>query len=147
MAPGDVGAGRATASLVEAYAVLRGISPRPATTAPSVPPEPAGDTAAADDVLRRGASLFVVAAPGEVYRRLVDIAHLIGEVTYVDPDARLLDTIVITDDGAACSLLASLQNRGTGTEVSFSIEPLGGAPRPPVVPLVMVIADLLADRG
>lgn len=147
MVPGDAGASRTTASLVEAYALLRGISPPPAPTAPDVPPEPAGGTPAHDEVLRRGATLLVAGPPAQVYRRLVDIAHVIGEVTYVDPDARLLDTIVVTDDGAACSLLASLRGRAGGTEVSFSIEPLGGDPRPPVVPLVTVVADLLGEPG
>jgi hypothetical protein len=94
-----------------------------------------------------GDSLQVAAPSDEVYRRLVEVAHGIGEITYLDPDARLLDTIVTSDEGIACSLLASLQGRATGTEIFFTLEPLGGEAGPAVEPLVTAIAALLAAPG
>lgn len=149
--PGDRGANRATASLVEAYAVLRRISSGSTITAPGPPATttapPARRGPHPGEVANHGDSLVVDGPPDEVYRHLVDVAHLIGEITYLDPDARLLDTVVTTDEGAACSLLASFQGRARATEVFFSIEPLGGERRPAVEPLVTMIADLLADSG
>jgi hypothetical protein len=51
--------------------------------------------------------------------------------------------IVTSDDGAACSLLASLQGRAAATEVFFTLEPLGGGTGPAVEPMVTAIAALL----
>ena len=146
VAPGDAGAGRATASLVEAYATLRQPPPRSGRPAPATA---AGDTGRRypSGVVRDGDSLHVAGPPDEVYRRLVEVAQGIGEITYLDPDARLLDTIVTTDEGVACSLLASLQGRTAGTEIFFTIEPLGGETGPAVEPLVAELAALLADAG
>ena len=145
--PGDTEANRATASLVQAYAVLRRIPSRPTMTAPAAPAPTARRATRPGEVVNHGDSLLVDGPPDEVYRHLVDVAHLVGEITYLDPDARLLDTIVTTDEGAACSLLASFQGRARATEVFFSIEPLGGEPRPAVEPLVRMLAELLSESG
>lgn len=147
VAQGEPGASRATSALVEAYATLRRIESTPAMAAPAAPAPPVRSPPGPAGVVRLGDSLVVVGPPDEVYRRLVDVAHLVGEITYLDPEARLLDTVVITEGGAACSLLASFQGRGGGTEVFFTIEPLGGETRPAVEPLVTMIADLLANSG
>jgi len=139
VAQGDAGAGRATALLVEAYATLRSAVPEPdartpATAAGTPRPQASG-------VVDDGDSLHVSGPPDEVYRRLVEVAHGIGEITYLDPDSRLLDTIVITGEGVACSLLASLQGRSASTEIFFTLEPLGGESGPPVEPIVAAIAE------
>ncbi|HEV2808851.1 MAG TPA: J domain-containing protein [Acidimicrobiales bacterium] len=145
--PGDAEASRATAALVEAYAVLRRTSSAAAIAAPAAPAPTARRATHPGEVVNHGDSLLVDGPPDEVYRHLVDVAHLVGEITYLDPDARLLDTIVTTDEGAACSLLASFQGRAGATEVFFSIEPLGGERRPPVEPLVRMLAELLSESG
>lgn len=139
VAPGDPEAGRVTSRLVEAYAVLRRSSrpPPPAPPADSGPPAPA-----ADRVLVDGDSLTYPGPAEETFRRLVEVADRLGDITYLDPPARLLDTVVVID-GVACSLLATLQGRATGTEVFFTLEPLGGEPRPPVEPVVAIVAAAL----
>ncbi len=165
VAPRDPEATRTTARLVEAYGVLRrGRSRVVDDRAP-----PPGRTSHPDRGARvavDGDHLAFAAPRRDVYLRLIEVADQIGEVTYVDPDARLLDTVVIVDDGTACSLLAVLQERllpvgpphsaGTGvadcrgwaagTEVFFTVEPLGGEARPPVAPLVAAVASLLEGR-
>ncbi len=151
VAPDDPGAGRDTARLVQAYAVLRRARPaapgdRPpragrAGAAPEPAPAPAAE---AGRIIVHGDSLTYPAPPDEVYRRLVQAADQLGELTYVDPDARLLDTVVLTPEGTACSLLASLQGRAHGTEVFLTLEPLGRDPCPPVGPLVVELAARLA---
>ncbi|MGI9120652.1 MAG: J domain-containing protein [Acidimicrobiales bacterium] len=164
VAPRDPEATRTTARLVEAYGVLRRgrsrVGDRPSPPSRWSHPDP-GARVAVD-----GDHLAFAAPRREVYLRLFEVADQIGEVTYVDPDARLLDTVVILDDGTACSLLAVLQERllpvgspdsaGTGgayrrgwptwTEIYFTVEPLGGEARPPVAPLVAAVASLLGGR-
>ncbi len=135
VAPDDAEANRATALLVEAYASLRQAGTPGDDISTSPPPA----------VVEDGDSLLVAGPSNEVYRRLVEAAHGIGEITYLDPDARLLDTIVITDEGVACSLLASLQGRAANTEIFFTVEPLGAEAGPAVEPIVAAIAALLVD--
>lgn len=143
VAQGDAGAGRATALLVEAYATLRSAAPDPGARTPAT--AAATPRSRAGGVVIDGDSLHVSGPPDEVYRRLVEAAHGIGEITYLDPDARLLDTIVISGDGVACSLLASLQGRSASTEIFFTLEPLGGEPGPPVEPIVAAISERFVD--
>lgn len=142
VAPADPDAARATARLVSAYALLRG--PVPAGASPPSVPNKAPVATTAAPVVVDGDSLTYPAPPDEVYRRLVAAADQLGELTYVDPDARLLDTVVTMADGTACSLLASLQGRAYGTEVFLTLEPLGREPCPPAEPLVAALAALLA---
>lgn len=141
LVPDDPGATLATARLVSAYAVLRHAGPTsgctPATD-PGVIASSLATTVTLDDD-----SLTYPGPPDEVYRRLLAAADQLGELTYVDPDARLLDTVITTADGTACSLLASLQGRAHGTEVFFTLEPLGQGRCPPVEPLVAALAALL----
>ena len=132
VAPGDPHAARHTSRLVEAYAVLR----RPAPPRPARPVHPMVE----DD------SLTWDRPAEEVFRRLIEVADRIGDITYLDPGARLLDTVVVVDD-VACSLLATLQGRAAGTEVFFTLEPLGSERRPPIAPVVAAVADLLEEDG
>ncbi|CAN5644254.1 hypothetical protein BH20ACT1_BH20ACT1_00150 [soil metagenome] len=142
LVPDDPGATLATARLVSAYAVLRRAGPALAWTPATDPGVVASSHVTA--VTLDGDSLTYPAPPDEVYRRLVAATDQLGELTYVDPDARLLDTVVTTADGTACSLLASLQGRAHGTEVFFTLEPLGQGRCLPVEPLVAELAALLA---
>ena len=129
VAPGDPHAARRTSLLVEAYALLRRPAPPPHETA-----HPTLD----------GDSLTWDQPAEEVFRRLVEVADRIGDITYLDPGARLLDTVVVVED-VACSLLATLQGRAAGTEVFFSLEPLGSERRPAIAPVVAAVAELLDE--
>ena len=146
--PDDPHAAHQTGRLVEAYGVLRR-SPSPPPTAPppadTAPHPPVDLSGAPRPVLVSvvGDSLIYAGPADEVFRRLVEVADHIGDITYLDHRARLLDTVVVVDD-VACSLLATLQGRVAGTEVFFTLEPLGAMPRPPVEPIVAVVAALLA---
>jgi hypothetical protein len=143
VAPGDPQAAQTTARLVRAFAVLRHQRRLPAPSPPRPAPGPSASSVHAL-VEVDGDSLTYPAPPDEVYRRMVAAAEQLGELTYVDPDARLLDTVVTMADGTACSLLASLQGRAQGTEVFLTLEALGREPSPPVEPWVAALAALLA---
>jgi hypothetical protein len=151
LVPDDPQATLTTARLIGAYALLRQAVLRQAVprhvdpTLGRVPvPEPPLSAPLGTAVAVDGDSLTYPAPLDEVYRRLLAAADQLGELTYVDPDARLLDTVITMADGTACSLLASLQGRAHGTEVFFTLEPLGRGRCPPVDPLVAELAALLA---
>lgn len=70
----------------------------------------------------------------EVLMRLTDAAHEIGHVVFVDPSAGLLEVIVGADPGvgqlAAC--VSAPSRPGAGVPVSFTLDPLGITPAPPI---------------
>ncbi|HSH22911.1 MAG TPA: DnaJ domain-containing protein [Acidimicrobiales bacterium] len=143
--PDDPGAARTTAELVAAYALVR----RTFATAAQERQADLGATPGpmTGALVVTGDSLIYPAPPDEVYRRLVAAADQLGELTYVDPDDRVLDTVFTAADGTACSLLATLQGRTHGTEIFFTVEALGRGRCPPVESLVAEVAAVLATNG
>ena len=116
------------ARITEAYRVLRTSAP----TVDAVRAVAAGDT------------LEIAAPPEEAFFALLDVASTIGEVTYVDPEVGMLEVVVVLSTGATCSLVVTLQGRGTGvTEAFCTVEDLGPRHAPPVEALVLELADLL----
>lgn len=133
----------ATVALREAYELLAALlgSPRaedtteqqdpPTGPPPDVaPPAPAHRIAArleADDTIALGASRE------EVGMALLDAAHLLGDLTYVDLGTGFLEVLVEFDGAPTSSLAMALQGRGNGeVEVFCSIEPLSGGEVPPI---------------
>ena len=139
-------AGRRTARLVQAYATLRrSPGPEPAP-GPATPPPPAGRL---PTIGVAGDSLRWTVAPREALRLLVEVVDSMGDITYLDVDAGLLDVVVVLGDGTACSLMATVAARsGHGgppvTEILFALEPLGAEARPPARPVVAAVAARLA---
>lgn len=115
-----------TARLIEAYEALR--------AAPGLAPFSVvgNDTIAFD-------------GPAEdVFFRLLEAAHHIGEVTYVDADAGLLETVVQLEGGPTASLVVTLQGRGNGaTEAFCTLEPIGSSAALPASAAVEVLATHL----
>ena len=142
-------AGRRTARLVQAYATLRRSPHAESAPEPAAPPPPAGPL---PTVSVGGDSLCWAVPPRETFRLLVEVADSIGDITYLDVGAGLLDVVVVLGDGTACSLMATVAARpGPGgppaTEVFFALEPLGADARPPAQPLVAAVAARLARAG
>lgn len=142
-------AGRRTARLVQAYAALRRSPAAGSGPGTAAPPPPAGRLPTVSVV---GDSLRWAVPPREAFRLLVEVVDSMGEITYLDVDAGLLDVVVVLDDGTACSLMATVAARSgdTGppvTEVLFALEPLGAQARPPARPVVVAVAARLARLG
>jgi len=117
--------------LTEAYRVLRAPAPEPQEPAP-----PAGP------VIEIGEDTITLALPpDEAFDHLLDAGAAIGDVTYVDPEAGLLEVLVTFDDGRRASAVVSLQGRAaTGaTDAFVTLEPLDGGP---VLPVEVVAAAL-----
>lgn len=61
----------------------------------------------------------------ETYFRLLEVAHQIGSVTYVDRQFGVLEALLRTMSGTTVSLFLSLQGRSNeSTEVFFTLEPI-----------------------
>ena len=144
-------AGVAVARLTRALAVLRaaragglGAPPIPSRTpAPPAPPPPAPGPGAE----HRGDSLLLDVPADEAFVALLEAAHAVGEVTYVDARLGLLEAVLTDDGGHACQLLITLQGRATGTEAFCTLEPLGTTPCPPTEDVVSgLVAALIGAR-
>lgn len=154
--PGVTSDERATL-IIEAHRVLTGSqAPAPegaATTpppGPTVPPRPASGarrTEGAPPVVRTADdSLLVVAPADEAFRWLVEAAHDIGDITYVDRSMPILEVLCRFEGEPATSLLATLQGRGNGTEVLCTVESIEARPAPPTGAVVDLLELALHRR-
>ena len=68
----------------------------------------------------------------DVLPMLIEAAHQLGDITYLDPAAGLLEVVVEFVGAPTSSVVLSLQGRATGTtEVFCTVEPLSGGEAPP----------------
>lgn len=86
----------------------------------------------ADAVLVDAETIGIPAPAVEVVPLLIEAAHRLGDVTYLDPGAGLLEVVVEFVGAPTSSVVLSLQGRAaTGlTEVFCSVEPLSGGEAP-----------------
>jgi hypothetical protein len=126
-------AGVAVARLTRALGVLRAArAGSPGPPPPTTSAEPRGD------------SLLLDVPADEAFVALLEAAHAVGDVTYVDARLGLLEAVLADAGGHACQLLITLQGRATGTEAFCTLEPLGATPCPPTAD---VVAGLVAALG
>jgi hypothetical protein len=137
------------ARLIAAWEAMReptGPAPAVIGPPPERPPRPhwagagLGDATPAGLVTVHGDTLHIGLTREEAFVLLLDCAHDLGEVTYVDPDVGLLETIVEFEDEPTCSLLVSLQGRAGHIDAFCTIEPLTAEP----APAIAAVAHLLA---
>lgn len=81
------------------------------------PPPPVGVVVVGND------TLLLAAPPDEAFARLLDAAHEVASVTYVDRSCAIFEAVVRLD-GEACSLVVTLQGRAHGTEAFLTLESL-----------------------
>lgn len=96
-------------------------SPVPSPTAPSVPAE-----------VLDGDTIRLAMPPDEAFLRLLEAAHRIGDVTYVDRSCAIFETLVAVEGEGACSLVITLQGRAHGTEAFCTLESIERVASPPV---------------
>ena len=132
-------------ALIEAWEVL-GVEPAvtdpPVTDPPITDPPVTGPLAA----WATGSSVMAAAPADEVMLWLIDAAHRVGDVTFLDMAAGLVEALVEFVDGPVVTLTLSLQGRvAAGTEVFISMEPWSRPPRPDL-PDPDAVARLLAHH-
>jgi hypothetical protein len=91
-----------------------------------------------------GDTLMVDAPPDEAFTRLMEAAHAVGAVTYVDRSCAILE-VVVQHEGEACSLVVTLQGRGgeAGTAAYCTLESLERVARPEPDAVVRELAAAL----
>lgn len=144
------------ASITEAYRVLVALGPvPPEEPEPRRPaPGPVPPRAATED-LAFGAppvgridedTLALGAPPDESFRWLLDAAHDVGEITYVDRSMPIMEVLCRFEGEPATSLLLTLQGRGERTEVFCTVESIEARPAPPTSAVVDLLELALHRR-
>jgi hypothetical protein len=134
-----------TAQITSAYSTL--LAERPEI--PDAPPpsfEPKVATSTWDDVLDGSRRVLLAAEMDDAYSALLEVAHMIGVVSYMDRYSAVLETIITAAPGEATSLLIFLEPGPEDgvTEAFLGVEPLGGHPPAPLDEIVDEVATLLA---
>jgi len=157
----DHAGGAATAEavrVIEAYRVLEAARRDPDATpsagpapAPGARPPPAPrpwmPTAPAVSITRAADDTLAFAAPAdETFLLLLEAAHDIGELTYLDRSVPILEAICRFEGTPALSLVITLQGRNDGTEAFCTVESIEARPGPPAAAVVDVLFDLLQQR-
>ncbi|KLR60152.1 DnaJ-like protein [Actinobacteria bacterium IMCC26207] len=129
-----------TMALTSAYLLLTSLAvdPAPARAQQEEPAAEQGRRRAQKkeeeiEILLLGDLTISVAAPAsETLMLLIDMAHELGEISYLDPSAGLLEIVIEFVEEPTSSVLLSMQGRGNATtEVFCSVEPLSGGISPP----------------
>jgi hypothetical protein len=140
----------AAARIIEAYAVLRTTGTPPPAPTSTTPPSPGSDdgTGGRPVATALGEDTVVVVGPADLaLRLLLDAAHDLGEVTYVDRSAGLVQMVVAFQGGPVCLLLVTMRRRGHRTEVHLDVDSLDTTPAPPVAAVVALLADTIRERA
>jgi hypothetical protein len=133
--------------LNEAYAVLRRarqagtLDPlRPPAAPPPPPPPPppphVGVAVAGTD------TILLAAPPDEAFALLLEAAHRVGNVSYVDRSCAIFEAVV-RQDGETCSLVVTLQGRAHGTEAVLTLEAMERAASLPTDRVLGRVVDAL----
>lgn len=136
--PDAGGSAAAAARVNDAWALLRDLhdphephEPRvPAEARPTPAPVPSAAPPDVDGYYR------VDVEPGELLARLAEAGHDVGEVVFVDPHVGLIEIVVGVAPAVGQLAVAVGATSGAGTEVAFTLEPLGVTPAPPIGPIV-----------
>ena len=129
-----------TMALTSAYLLLTSlvVDPAPAAAQQEKPPAEQGRRRAQkkeeeiESLLLGDLTISVAAPASETLMLLIDMAHELGEISYLDPSAGLLEIVIEFVEEPTSSVLLSMQGRGNATtEVFCSVEPLSGGISPP----------------
>lgn len=137
------GAGERTATIISAYRLLRDLPPAP--TDPLAPPPGPTEPPATIEVITEEAVWVGVEAPA-VVGVLFDVADELGDVSYVDRSGGLIQLTVRPPAGPTCWFTISVHARPGGTVLVATLESIEAQPTPPAGPLVVALAEAMADH-
>jgi DnaJ domain len=134
----------ATHDLITAYRLLQAPHAEPPAEHTAGETRPAAPFAG---LVRHGPMLHLAMAPGSAFAVLMDVAHEIGEVAYVDRLSGLFETIVEFDGYTVCSVLCAVEPGRRGwSDVTVMVESLTGGAAPPDDDVAALLADRLTCR-
>jgi hypothetical protein len=130
------GTTEAAAALNGAYAALLQARRDGRLDAPSPSPthrvaDPVAEPAEPAEVLD-GDTIHLHLPPDEAFLRLLDAAHHVGDVTYVDRSCAIFEALVTVAGEGTCSLVVTLQGRADGTDAFCTLEAIEHVASPPV---------------
>jgi hypothetical protein len=105
---------------------LHAAAPPPAPA----PPEP--DASWEPPEVLDGDTIRLYLPPDEAFIRLLDAAHRIGDVTYVDRSCAIFEALLAIEGEGVCSLVVTLQGRADSTEAFCTLEAIEHVASPPV---------------
>ncbi len=146
---GDESAGRA-AQIIEAYRTLdqaRQTPPGPTSPPPAPVFRETIPEGGAPAVARLDADTLALAAPAdEAFRWLMEAAHDIGEITYLDRSGPILEVLCQFEGEPATSLMITTQGRANGTEAFCTTESIEAREGPPTAAVVDLLELALRRR-
>ena len=123
----DVGGDTAEAArITEAYAWLQQAPPLRG-------PSPSPPRANSSDE-----KLVLLLPPGDVFARLCELGHRLGELSYADPEAGIMQVTFTALNSVPCQLMATVVHSANPREsqVEFTLEPLANGQPPPIAAVV-----------
>ncbi len=127
------GDARQAATLNAAYAVLVRAKRSGALHAPPPPPPPpAREPMGEPPEVLEGDTIRLDVPPDEAFVRLLEAAHQIGDVTYVDRSCAIFEALVSVEGEGTCSLVVTFQGRAHGTDAFCTLEAIEHVASPPV---------------
>lgn len=118
--------------------------PRPSSS--RRPPEPTSAPLELTIELVDDTTIALGAPSDETLFLLCETAHRLGEITYLDPSAGLVEVIVEFVEAPTSSVVFTLQGRATGvTDVFCTVEPLSGGEAPPVDAVTRLVLDTVTS--
>lgn len=151
------GSGDRAAGIIEAYRVLGGTPSAPGGAPESdhdpdqdpEPPAPSGGAGedGAPPLARLDDDTLLLDAPAdEAFRWLVDAAHDLGAITYLDRSGPIFEALCRFEGEPATSLVVTIQGRAGGTEAFCTAESIEARPGPPVGAVVDLFELALRRR-
>ena len=140
----DAGGSTAVAArITEAYHWLQRTGSQPPP--PPKPPKPDEPSPVATDD-----SMTLLVPPGDVFARLVEVGHRLGEVSYIDRDAGIVQVTFTADNGVVCQLAATVVSGGStasrgDARVEFTLDPLASGQAPPIGRVVAHLVRLIRN--
>ena len=112
----------------------------PPASPPPPPPPPVGLAVEAND------TLLLAVPPDDAFALLLEAAHHVGNVSYVDRSCAIFEAVV-RQDGETCSLVVTLQGRAHGTEAFLTLEAMERAASLPTGRILDRLVDALTGAG
>jgi hypothetical protein len=108
--------------------------------------EPAAQAESAPNREQQPESAVLVVPPGALFDRLLEAAHEVGDVTYLDPEASIVALLVALPGWPPSQLTCQIARRGPDDVIISTLDSLDAHPAPPIETVVELLARQLRSR-